>query len=619
MAEEKDILLNFNINTEDSVQSIDKLRAANRALTRERNQTNVATEEGRKKVQELNAAIDKNNAVIKDNSAALEKQRLNVGNYTDSITDAAKELKIAGVSVNDFSSKLAAFANPGTAAIGIVTALGAAYAKSSIGAKDLGTAQNQLNAILAITTDRFAGLFSSVEDGEGIITKFLNAYLTVGFYTPVGQALRLFGIDLLDIRDKSKEAAVAIEQLNALNERKSLILAEVSDRQAENIELLTQLTDKTKTLAAREEIVEQARKNIEINKRKQLQLINEEIELIEKQNVGVADRGPIEGQINKLIAEKSRLLKQSDQAEQKFIKTLRAARLEEQKDIEKTNELLAKQEEQKRKLAQEDAETAITYNKVLQRQEQAANQEVEIRTDVLKKIEKVESNSLDKRFEAFKEDAEKRKEQYEQDKINYIQSEQAKLAAASLYLQTGATLAATIFGEQSAAYKALAISQTIIDTYRGATAALAPPPIGAGPLFGPALAALTVASGLANVARISGIAAAGGTDFVTNKPTLLLVGDNPGGRERVTVEPLSGKGKTKTFGGGKGIAMAGGGSLTVGSFNDGGLSTNTSVASVNNNLLLTNAIKRLPNPVVSVKEISKVQRRVSVKQTISKR
>jgi len=59
-----------------------------------------------------------------------------------------------------------------------------------------------------------------------------------------------------------------------------------------------------------------------------------------------------------------------------------------------------------------------------------------------------------------------------------------------------------LMNEESNAAKALAIGQTLIETYKGATAALAPPPTGAGPLFGPILAAATVAMGLKNVQQI---------------------------------------------------------------------------------------------------------------------
>lgn len=51
-------------------------------------------------------------------------------------------------------------------------------------------------------------------------------------------------------------------------------------------------------------------------------------------------------------------------------------------------------------------------------------------------------------------------------------------------------------------------------------------------------------------------AAAGGADFVTDGPMLLMVGDNPGGKERVHVTPLSGTGQSHGIPGG--MAMGGG-------------------------------------------------------------
>lgn len=54
---------------------------------------------------------------------------------------------------------------------------------------------------------------------------------------------------------------------------------------------------------------------------------------------------------------------------------------------------------------------------------------------------------------------------------------------------------------------------------------------------------------------------AGGGSFVTSGTTNITVGDNPGGRELVTVTPLSGSGTTRPVPGG--IAMAGGGSVVV--------------------------------------------------------
>ncbi|MFO7446393.1 MAG: hypothetical protein R6W90_08500 [Ignavibacteriaceae bacterium] len=51
--------------------------------------------------------------------------------------------------------------------------------------------------------------------------------------------------------------------------------------------------------------------------------------------------------------------------------------------------------------------------------------------------------------------------------------------------------------------KAAGIASATVNTYQGAAAALAPPPLGAGPIFGPILAAATIAAGMMNVAAIA--------------------------------------------------------------------------------------------------------------------
>lgn len=60
----------------------------------------------------------------------------------------------------------------------------------------------------------------------------------------------------------------------------------------------------------------------------------------------------------------------------------------------------------------------------------------------------------------------------------------------------------SLLGEETELAKGLAVLQSTMNTYTAATAALAPPPVGAGPLIGPILAATTVALGLANVNKI---------------------------------------------------------------------------------------------------------------------
>ena len=79
----------------------------------------------------------------------------------------------------------------------------------------------------------------------------------------------------------------------------------------------------------------------------------------------------------------------------------------------------------------------------------------------------------------------------------------------------------------------------IIDTYAGANKAFAQ-----GGVLGFASSAAIIASGLANVIKIeqslkSMQSFATGGDFVTSGPQMIMVGDNPGGQERVRVDPIS--------------------------------------------------------------------------------
>ncbi len=68
----------------------------------------------------------------------------------------------------------------------------------------------------------------------------------------------------------------------------------------------------------------------------------------------------------------------------------------------------------------------------------------------------------------------------------------------------------TIFDEGTVAYRVMASGEALINTYLAATAALTPPPVGAGPIWGVPIAGATVLAGLANVAKINSVQFASG-------------------------------------------------------------------------------------------------------------
>lgn len=101
-------------------------------------------------------------------------------------------------------------------------------------------------------------------------------------------------------------------------------------------------------------------------------------------------------------------------------------------------------------------------------------------------------------------------------------------------------------------------------------------------------------------------AAAGGGDFMTNGPTLLMVGDNPGGRERVQVTPLSGMGQTTIHPSSGMVRMAGGGSITTGF---GGYSErNSNKDGLIDYEKLAETLSKLPPGVLLLSELNKVQK-----------
>lgn len=102
--------------------------------------------------------------------------------------------------------------------------------------------------------------------------------------------------------------------------------------------------------------------------------------------------------------------------------------------------------------------------------------------------------------------------------------------------------AASQWKEFAGIYKAIAIAETIWDTYSSAQAAyksLAHIKY-VGPVLGAAAAAAATVAGLARVERIRQTKFATGVrSFRTSGPQTIMVGDNPGGVEDVSVRPVS--------------------------------------------------------------------------------
>lgn len=83
-------------------QSIKEARDQNSLLNRLRNETNVSTIEGKAQLDALNKKLDENNAFIKENADAYLQQKINIGNYKDSIKEAFSEMNIFNGGLSGF-------------------------------------------------------------------------------------------------------------------------------------------------------------------------------------------------------------------------------------------------------------------------------------------------------------------------------------------------------------------------------------------------------------------------------------------------------------------------------------------------------------------------------------
>jgi hypothetical protein len=185
------------------------------------------------------------------------------------------------------------------------------------------------------------------------------------------------------------------------------------------------------------------------------------------------------------------------------------------------------------------------------------------------------------------------------------QIENEKLGIVSNF--AGAT--SQLFEEQSAGQKILSSAQAIINTYLAATAALAS---GSkiNPVFGIISAAAAVAAGLASVAKINGVQfAEGGWTGPGEKMKAVGVVHadeyvvpkriNNSARAQPHIQALE--------------------SMRMRGYADGGLVSNSLTQPVNEQMQLANIMKNLPPIEVGVREISKIQNRVRVKERVSKR
>jgi hypothetical protein len=651
--------------------SVDQLRLRLSALTKERNATNLTTKEGAKKAKELNEEIFKTTEAIKKQEEAGGDFRRNVGNYGKAFGDAVGGVNVFGTSLNGLFKIITT--NPigiiVTALFGLLQALkqndtiatffkgtmtglgvvldkaSAAISEVALGVSDfLATTSTASAVVKDIGTRLFNFLIAPMKSLIDVIPvvgalmkgEFSKAATLAGEAAlSFGKSLTLTNNELPDFVDNITDAVkVGIEYekaLDSIEEKQSKLNVTIAKLTNERDRLLLQSKDLAKSEEERIALNEKAE---EVNKRilkERLGLLDEEIQAqkkyVEQLGSDSNKREAAQFRLNDLEVQRLQFQNEAIAFDEKA-QNKRNAIIEKQlNDSEKLKEKERKDNEERYKNRVDFiAKTEEADNKLQEfrlQQDIKNAQSIQARIVAELALEEVKKNELlgsehllasEKLFIVENYEARKKeiveKGAKDEIKINRATAQAKYTASANL-----ATSLSQLAKEGSDTQKALAVTSIAIDTAKaiaGGVAAAEDIPY-PGNLVA---IATTLAVVLSNIAQADQIlsAAAGGGDFVTTKPTLLLVGDNPGGRERVTVEPLSGKGKTKVHKDSGMIAMAGGGTLTAGPVLTKSISGPISQNALNNSVLM--AIQNMPAPVLTVKEYSKVSNRVSVKETI---
>ena len=622
MAREEEIILDFEVDTADSVQSIEALTKASKDLREERKKLNLDSAEGQKRIKEINAALDSNNAKIKENVSALEKQKINIGNYRSALDGVHPAL-----------GKVGAGLEQGTQGFKAMTMQALRFIATPIG------------AILAALVAVFSLLKAALSSNNAVLDKFENITNAVGIVLNVIVArVGKLGEALIALASGNFDDAIKLT-----GEAFSGLADEIANAVGQGqlyLDLSRDLEDAQRSLrieTARQEneikrlVVASKNRNLSLDEQEQMlrkalileqQLVDKRAENAQKDLVITAKQIALDRQLSqtseetfdefvKRLVESDRLGdEQVDKIVDKIeaLEQARGSSLAFQEKLE--NNLSAIQE--KRAVALEKQNVALEEQAALRRATERSKGNVDTSTeDVLKDAFSTEiqlTEDFNDRISQLNEDAandaiiQKRKEAEGKMAIEQMMHSAQINAAIKL-----TDIVGSLFDRQSAEYKAFATAQTLISTYATAQQAYAAafvPPTVASPALAAINVGLAIATGLANLAAIHGVQFAEGgwtgpggkwdavgivhaDEYVTPKRVRHMPEAQP---HLMALERMRLRG-----------------------YADGGLVTNSISGPINQQLEMVNIIKNMPAPVVSVKEITTKTNRVRVKESISKR
>jgi hypothetical protein len=256
---------------EDSLKALKKETSE---LVKQRDSMSYTTEEGRKKIAELNTQIDKNTKIIGENSSGIEKQRANIGNYKSALDGVVPGLggmseKLTEVTQAEggfiqgmkgmITQSLAFLATP----IGLVIA--------AIGAA--------LGILVTFLKNSTAGM-DLMEDAMAVVSAVMNVLIdrVVSLAKAIGSLL------IMDFEGFAKNSEAAFSGLGDELEREVGLALELAEamRQLEDAEIAYEIAA-SKNENTIKKLMLQA-KNRTLDEKERSKLLSEALEIERKQN-----------------------------------------------------------------------------------------------------------------------------------------------------------------------------------------------------------------------------------------------------------------------------------------------------------------------------------------------
>lgn len=591
--------------------------------------------------KELQASIRATTDELKELEVAIGDNRRNVGNYGDALRDLTGQIQINGINLNTFSEgfkqvrEVTGFAGAQMQSfngilkvsfigviITLVAGLIAAFTRFKPVADKVEQVFSGINAAVGAVVE------SLINVGNGLI-KIIQGNFSEGI-TEIRGAFDGLGDSIKTAYNAGVEFAQLQQDIDDIN-RQTLITNSKLNKEID--QLLLKSRNRTLSEKQRLALLDEASKKESQALANSLNLANKQLELAQKR-FDEAERtkqmtDEIEDARVDAIVKINELESQSLNLQEK-ITNRRDALIQE--EIQ-TRAKLREEQQKLLKQTQEDFEFYQNLSKQLREKEIADELELlENSSQAKVGLSEQEANDLLAIRQLTNEEIAELALLSRDQQIKYIEEIKNKAVAAEIMKRDAAVITAqsvvgalqamnSFAGENAEFSKTLAIAEATINTYAaivGALRANSAIPI---PGFAIAQAVAIGIQGFAQIAKIaatdipSGIsAAAGGGSFMTKGPTMLLVGDNPGGVERIDVTPLSGKGQTRISPNSNLVAMAGGGSLVTGF--GGFAERNSTNASLMDYKALAMELSKV-KIVTQITEINKVNKRVSSVASVS--